>query len=46
MQRALRTSAKRGIEDLRKLLATAGNDIELLEKGMSVSKLVSKLGIS
>ena len=46
MQKALRTAAKRGIEDMRKLLVVAGNDIESLDKSISVTRLVSKLRIS
>jgi hypothetical protein len=46
MHRALKMAAKRGVEDIRKLLILAGNDIDLLERSLSMSKLVSKLRIA
>ena len=46
MHRALAEAAKRGIEDIRKLLIAAGNDVEVLDRSMSVSKLVSQMRIA
>jgi len=46
MYRVLGTVAKRGIEDVRKLLITAGNDRNSLDRIVSVSKLVSQLRVS
>jgi len=46
MRKALKFAAKRGIEDIRKLLVLAGNDLDVLEKDLSMSKLVSHLRVA
>jgi hypothetical protein len=45
MHRSLEVAARRGIEDLKKLLVAVGNDINDLESSMSMSKLVAKIQI-
>lgn len=46
MHKALKMAAKRGVEDIRKLLVLAGNDTDMLERSLSMSKLVSKLRVA
>jgi len=46
MHTALGMAARRGIEDIRRLLHAAGNDITTLEKSTSLIKLMSKLRIA
>ena len=46
MHRSLEIAARRGIEDIRKLLVAVGNDISDLDRTMSVSKLVAKMRIA
>lgn len=46
MHRSLEIAARRGIEDIRKLLVAVGNDISDLDRNMSVSKLVAKMRIA
>jgi hypothetical protein len=46
MHRSLEIAARRGIEDIRKLLVAVGNDIGDLDRNMSISKLVAKMRIA
>ena len=45
MHRALEAAARRGMEDLKKLLAAVGNDINDLDGSLTVGKLVAKMQI-
>jgi hypothetical protein len=45
MHKALAIAARRGIEDVKRLLKAAGNDISALEKGTSLTKLISKMRV-
>lgn len=46
MHKALRLATKRGVDDLRKLLIMAGNDIDVVERSLEMSRLVAKLRIA
>jgi hypothetical protein len=46
MHKSLETAARRGIDDIRELLVAVGNDINEVERSMSVNKLLAKMRIS
>jgi len=46
MYEALRIAARRGMEDVIKLLLAAGNDAKFLERNTSLSKLMSNMRIA
>jgi len=46
MHTALGMAARRGIEDTRRLLHAAGNDITTLEKSTSLTNLMLKMRIA
>jgi hypothetical protein len=46
MYKALCVAARSGMEDVVRLLVAAGNDIKFLDRNFSLSKIMSKMGIS
>jgi hypothetical protein len=46
MYEALGIAARRGMEDVIKLLLAAGNDVKFLERNTSLSKLISNMRIA
>ena len=45
MHRSLEIAARHGVEDIRELLVAVGNDINVVNTNMSVSKLIARLQI-
>ena len=45
MHRSLEMAARHGVEGVRKLLVAVGNDVNVVDTNMSVSKLIAKLQI-
>jgi hypothetical protein len=46
MYKALGIAARLGVEDVVRLLVTAGNDINFLDRTFSLSRMISKMEMS